>query len=354
MKAIEIAELFVLDAAPVSAECFGSGHINATYLVEDGLGHKYVMQRINDNAFKDVPGLMRNILAVTEFLNSREPGSSLEFLKAKDGLPYCHTDSGYYRLYRFVDGLCLDSASNASEMETCGLAFGGFQRRLDGFDASVLGETIPRFHDTPNRLRNLEAAAAEDKFGRLRLVKDEYDFLCERKSELSTMLDLLREGKLIKRVTHNDTKINNVLLDSVTHAPKCVIDLDTVMPGLAANDFGDCIRSGATTAAEDEKDVGKVGLNMEYYAAFARGFLRACGASLTKDEIRTLPIGAKFMTYECAARFLTDYLEGNVYYHVSYEEHNLVRCRTQIKLIRETERRMNEINAIIEREANRL
>ena len=233
----------------------------------------------------------------------------------------------------------------------CGEGFGSFQKSLDGFDASLLCEVIPRFHDTVNRVRNLEIAAAEDKLGRLAGVKAEYEFVMERKAEAACMLDMLKEGKLPLRVTHNDTKINNVLLDTATRRPKCVIDLDTIMPGLAGNDFGDCIRSGASTAAEDEIDLSKVSLNLSIYRAFAKGFLSACGGSLTQNEILTLPMGAKLMTFDCGTRFLTDYLSGDTYFRISHPTHNIERCRTQFKLVKDTEDKWNDIMKIIKEEA---
>lgn len=347
-----VAEAFPLDAAFDSAQKLGNGHINQTYLVRDAAGGNYVFQRINDGVFQDVDLLMNNIFAVTSYLNQKNPGSSLVFLRTKQGNTYFRSGLGCFRAYRFVEGLCMEKAETPQLFETCGMAFGDFQNALGGFDASLLGETIPRFHDTVKRVADLEQAALSDKCGRLKGVRAEYDFYLERKSEAGKMLDMLAKGELKKRVTHNDTKLNNVILDAETLRPRCVIDLDTVMPGLAGNDFGDCIRSGATTGAEDEQDLSKVSLDTRLYRAFARGFLGACGRELSRREIETLPLGAKLMTYECGARFLTDYLNGDTYFHIAYSEHNLVRCRTQMKLVADTEARWGEVNDIILQEAD--
>ena len=347
-----VADAFCLDAAFESAQRLGNGHINQTWLVQDAAGGKYVFQRINDGVFRDVDLLMNNIFAVTGYLNQKNPGSSLVFLKTKQGEKYLRSEGGCFRAYRFVEGLCMEKAETPQLFETCGMAFGDFQNALGGFDAALLGETIPRFHDTAKRVRDLEQAALEDKCGRLKSAREEYDFYLERKSEAACMLDMLARGELKQRVTHNDTKLNNVILDAGTLRPRCVIDLDTVMPGLAGNDFGDCIRSGATTGAEDEQDVSKVSLDTRLYRAFARGFLGTCGKELTRREVETLPLGAKLMTYECGARFLTDYLNGDTYFHIAYPQHNLVRCRTQMKLVADTEARWGEVNDIILQEAD--
>lgn len=347
---LSLASRFIPGAAVF--EPLGNGHINSTWLVRDGKGNSYTLQKINHTIFTDVPSLMRNIELVTEYLNARKPGSSLELVKTDEGRSWLQTPDGFFRVYRFVEGITLEKASAPEEMQTCGEAFGGFQMDLSEFDADKLTETIPRFHDSVKRFHDLERAASEDVCGRFKNVREEYDFYVSRGNETGVMLEMLAEGRLKKRVTHNDTKINNVLLDGVTLAPKCILDLDTVMPGLAGNDFGDCIRTGASTAEEDETDLSKVRLDLDLYRAFARGFLRTCGKELNRDEITTLPMGARLMTYETGARFLTDYLKGDVYYRIAYPEHNLVRTHTQIRLISEMENHSNEINTIIEQEAN--
>ena len=338
---------FDLTAEPVDILPLGNGHINETHLVTCLKGEKYVLQKINQHVFTDVNLLMNNIVLVTEYLNRQRPGSSLCFLRTRDGSPFAEQNGCCYRAYRYVDGMCLEKAASPKDLCACGVAFGEFQMSLSGFDASLLGEVIPRFHDTVKRLSDLRTSAEQDVSGRAKGVRSEIDFYLSRASEAGKMISMQSQGLLKTRVTHNDTKLNNVILNTDTHEPLCVIDLDTVMPGLAGNDFGDCIRSGASTGAEDEKDLSRVSLDFNMYAAFARGFLSRCGEALFEKEIETLPLGAYLMTYECGARFLTDYLRGDVYFHTAYPEHNLVRARTQMKLVSESEKYWNRLQKII-------
>lgn len=250
-------------------------------------------------------------------------------------------------MFEFVaDGICLEQAQSPEDMRQSGVAFGGFQKQLADFPAQTLRETIPNFHDTPNRYRQLHRAIEEDRAGRLREVRPEVEAYLAREAQADGLMRLHRQGVLPIRVTHNDTKLNNVMLDAATRTALCVIDLDTVMPGLTANDFGDSIRFGASTALEDERDIDKVSLSLPYYEAFTEGFLGACGDSLTQTEVETLPLGAKLMTLECGARFLTDYLNGDVYFRVSREGHNLDRVRTQLRLVQDMERKWDEIQRI--------
>ena len=227
------------------------------------------------------------------------------------------------------------------------MAFGSFQRQLADFPANELSETIPRFHDTPNRYRALRAAIEKDALGRAASCREEIEFALTREADAAVMINLLAAGELPLRVTHNDTKLNNVMLDAKTRKPLCVIDLDTVMPGLAANDFGDSIRFGANTGAEDEKDLKKISLSLARYEAFARGFLEACGKALTPKEIETLPWGAKLMTLECGVRFLTDYLEGDTYFRIHRPGHNLDRARTQFALVADMEKKWAQMCDIV-------
>ena len=344
--------LFDVPGEPEDISPLGNGHINRTYLASCPGGAKYVLQKINEKVFNDVDLLMHNITSVTSYLNALRPGSSLTFIGARSGSSYVSFDDGKYRLYKYVPGICLEKAVKPADLGACGIAFGEFQQALSGFDASVLGEVIPRFHDTVKRINDLEAAAETDKAGRAKTVKDELSFYLGRKTEAGKMLGMQRSGALKTRVTHNDTKLNNVILEPDTLRPLCVIDLDTVMPGLAGNDFGDCIRSGASTGAEDEPDLNKVQLDLDMYAAFARGFLSRCGKALNEAELNTLPLGAYLMTYECGARFLTDYLNGDVYFHTTYPEHNLVRARTQMKLVSDSEENWNRLGQIIQDSLN--
>jgi Ser/Thr protein kinase RdoA (MazF antagonist) len=253
----------------------------------------------------------------------------------------------YWRVYDYIeDSLCLQTPETAEDFYQSAVAFGSFQRMLQDFPAQTLCETIPNFHNTPDRYRIFHETLAADRLKRAASVRREIDFVLAHEAEGGCLLEMLARGELPLRVTHNDTKLNNVMLDRETRRALCVIDLDTVMPGLVAYDFGDSIRFGAATAAEDERDLDRVGLNLALYRRFAEGFIPACGG-LTAREIETLPLGAKLMTLECGLRFLTDYLDGDRYFSVARPDHNLDRARTQFKLVEETERRWDEIQAIL-------
>ena len=251
-------------------------------------------------------------------------------------------------MYPFVeDTVCCQTAETPELFAASGRAFGQFQKLLGGYPAQTLHETIPRFHDTEDRLAKLKAAVAADKLGRAGACRAEIDFALAREADCSVALQALRDGKLPLRVTHNDTKLNNVLMDKTTGEGVCIIDLDTVMPGLAINDFGDSIRFGANHSAEDERDLSKVNLDVGLFEAYAKAFLEGAGGTLTPAEIEYLPWGAKLMTLECGIRFLTDYLEGDTYFHTSREGQNLDRCRTQFKLVGDMEAHWDELGAIV-------
>ncbi len=345
---------FRFQGEAISCARYGSGHINETYLLQT-TRLRYILQKVNRRVFHDVPALIKNIALVTRHLSLSEadPRRVLRLIPATDGRDFFLDEDGeYWRAYAFIEGaLSLDAAGCADHMRESGAAFGHFQRALADFPAETLTETIPRFHDTPNRLAQLRAAADRDELGRLKAVRPEVDFAFSRAKEAEIMAGMLRAGQLPLRVTHNDTKLNNVMLDDQTGAALCVIDLDTVMPGLAGNDFGDSIRFGASTAVEDEPDLDKVSLSLDYFRAFARGFLGACGDSLTPPEIETLPLAAKLMTLECGARFLCDYLSGDTYFRIHRPAHNLDRCRTQFRLVSDMEAKWQAMGAIIEAEA---
>ena len=334
---LNVCNQFKLLSPAVSCEPYGSGHINATYLVKTAGGPDYILQRLSRQAFHDIPALMRNVEEVTGYLSRQDPDPrhTLHLLPTLDGARFLHTPDGeYYRMYDFIThSVSLDRPERERDLYECAHAFGRFQRMLGGFPARELSETIPHFHDTPVRYQALHAAIAEDKMGRVKECGPESAFALAREEEAATLMNLLAAGELPLRVTHNDTKLNNVMLDADTHEAVCVIDLDTVMPGLAANDFGDLVRFGANTGAEDEKDLTKIGLSMHNYEQLLEGFLAACGDALTEKEVLTLPMGGKLMTLECGVRFLTDYLSGDVYFRIHRPEHNLDRCRTQFKLV---------------------
>jgi len=342
---------FQLDGLPVSCTRYGNGHINQTYLLVTSRPHLYILQGLNTSVFPNIPGLMNNLIAVTDHLRTKtdDPRRALQLVPTVDGQPYLSCENGeYWRMYEFVlDSLCLEKPETADDLYQSGIAFGQFQNQLADFPAETLSETIPRFHDTPDRYRLFHEAIKADKAGRLKDVQAEVDAYLAYEKDADALMSLCRSGELPLRVTHNDTKLNNVMLDAATRTPLCVIDLDTVMPGLAANDFGDTIRFGASTAAEDEEDLSKVEMSLELFEAYASGFLSACGSRLTPREIETLPWGAKLMTLECGVRFLTDHLNGDVYFHISRPGLNLIRCRTQIKLVQDMEKKWDEMNAVI-------
>lgn len=343
----------------VSCEEFGSGHINKTYLVtfdEGDKEQKYILQELNSEVFKNIDELMENVFAVTSYLRGviKENGGdadreTLHYIKTIDGEKYYNCDDRFYRSYIFVkDSVSYNKVDTAEIFKSSGVAFGRFQKMLAGFDADSLSETIPNFHDTEWRFINEFLPAVEKNLsGRLDTCLDEVKFVQNRKDDTGVLVGLIKEGKLPLRVTHNDTKLNNVMFDVNTNECVCVIDLDTVMPGLALYDFGDSIRFGANTADEDEKDLDKVSLDLDYFKAYAEGFLSEAGEALNQCEIDNLAFAAKMMTFECGMRFLTDYLNGDTYFSTAYPEHNLVRAKNQFKLVADMEAKMDEMKDII-------
>lgn len=347
---LEAAYKFDYVGAPVKAELYGDGHINRTYLVETDAGRKYILQGLNTVAFHDIPGLMENIIAVTSHIASRSSlkDSTLHFLKAFDGKYYYESeDGGFWRSYDYVDNcIGLQRASSPEEFRKSAVAFGTFQNLLSDFPADTLHETIPNFHNTPDRYRIFHNSLEADAAGRRALAEPEIEFVLGRESSAGELQGMRDSGELPLRVTHNDTKLNNVLFSESTQEPVCVIDLDTVMPGLSAYDFGDSIRFGASTAAEDETDLSKVSMSLDMFKAFAEGFVSSC-PGLTRKEIEVLPLGAKTITLEIGLRFLTDFLDGDVYFRTAYPEHNLVRARTQFKLVADMEEKWAQMQEIV-------
>jgi serine/threonine protein kinase len=344
----------------ISCKEFGSGHINKTYIAtysNNGIEQKYVIQKVNGSVFKNIDELMDNVFSVTSYLrdvikqNGGDPDrETLHFIKTKDGKKYyADEDNSCYRSYVFVrDSVSYDTVDSADLFKSSGTAFGRFQRLLSGFDASTLNETIPRFHDTKWRYDNEFLPAVEkDLMHRADSCLDEIGFVKKRESDTSILTDLIKSGELPLRVTHNDTKLNNVMFDENTNECVCVIDLDTVMPGLALYDFGDSIRFGANTAQEDESDLSKVSINLDYFKAYAQGFLAEAGNSFNSCEIDNLAFASKIMTLECGMRFLTDYLNGDTYFKTDYSEHNLVRAKNQFKLVSDMESKMSTMQQII-------
>lgn len=245
--------------------------------------------------------------------------------------------------------MSFDRVEKPEQFYQSAVAFGRFQNMLADYPAETLHETIPNFHNTPARLEALKKAAKEDVVGRVKDVREELEFIYKRRKDACVLMNMLERGELPLRVTHNDTKLNNVMIDNVTGKSLCVVDLDTVMPGLALNDYGDSIRFGASTAAEDEPDLSKVWLDLKLFESYTKGFLDACGDSLTEKELDMLPMGAKIMTLECGIRFLTDYIQGDTYFKIHREHHNLDRCRTQLKLVADMERKWSQMTAIVQR-----
>ena len=346
---------FRLDSAAASCERYGCGHINETYLVTTVSGRRYILQKISNRAFPDVAGLQRNIAAVTEYLHSQtdDPYGALTLIPTVDGKTwYHHGQDSDWRIYDFVEGsICLQAPETPDDFYQSAIAFGTFQQQLTGFPAHTLTETIKNFHNTPDRYRVFREVLAKDCMGRAAEVAPEIEFALAHEEVGSRLMGMLKEGRLPLRVTHNDTKLNNVMLREADRTPLCVIDLDTTMPGLSAFDFGDSIRFGAATAAEDETDLSRMTCDLNLFRIFTRGFLRAC-PGLTDEERKALPLGALTMTLECGVRFLTDYLDGDHYFGIHRPGHNLDRCRTQFKLVSEMERLWDDMAKIVEEESN--
>ena len=337
---------------PATAERYGHGHINVTYVIPAPDGARYILQRVNKNVFKKPVELMENVAAVTNYLSARtdDPRGCLRLIPTKDGENFFTDSEGHYwRVYLFItDSICLQQAETGEDFRQSAIAFGDFQKQLQDFPAETLHEVIPNFHDTKDRYRLFKEAVKADKAGRAKYVQPEIEFYMNREDFAGQIVDKLQDGSLPLRVTHNDTKLNNVMLDKDTRKALCVIDLDTVMPGSALYDYGDSIRFGASTAAEDEKDLNKVNMDLELFKMYTDGYLSACGDSLTDLEIDMLPVGAKMMTLECGMRFLTDYLDGDTYFKTSYDEQNLDRTRTHIKLVSDMEEKWDDMNRIVE------
>ena len=342
---------FQISGEPIEAKPFGHGHINYTFHVRTTNGSEYILQRINKHVFKNPEQLMENVIAVTEHIRSKtqDPFGYLNFVLSDAG-KYYYVDNRmrYWRCYRYIRGLSQELPQSDDDFYQSGVAFGRFQEQLSDFDANRLHETIPNFHNTYLRLQSLKKAVDEDACNRVDAVHDVIDTILGYEREAQIIPDYLAQETIPIRVTHNDTKLNNVLLDEQTHRPICVLDLDTVMPGSSLFDFGDSIRFGAATSVEDETDLSKMGLNLALFDCYSRGYLSQY-QSLNDLEMDLLPFSAKIITIELASRFLTDYLEGDHYFKIDYPEHNLVRARAQLKLALDMEKKMDEMHIIINR-----
>ncbi len=349
MQIAKSAYAFKLDGNPISCRAFGHGHINHTLRLTTDTGAEYVLQRINKYVFRDPVRLMANVSAVTEFLRQRveDPRMALHFIPTKKGLFYHRDEKGeFWRMYDYVGGFCLDMPESDEDFYQSALAFGRFQHLLSDFPAETLHETIPEFHNTVDRYRQFKESVQSDNMGRAAGCQGDIDFLLERETLACTLQRMQAAGELPLRVTHNDTKLNNVLLDKKTRRSLCVLDLDTVMPGLSLHDFGDSIRFGAATAEEDEPDLSLMGLDLHLFEVYTKGFLEAA-VSLTENEVNMLPMGALAITLELATRFLKDYLDGDLYFKTAYPEHNLVRARTQMRLAADMQEKWDDMNRIV-------
>ena len=355
----EVLDAYELPATLLGAVRYGQGHINDTFCVvcqpQEGDALRYILQGLSLAAFPRPDQLMENFVGITSYLREKVIAAggdplreTLSLVKTKDGKDY-YTDSNgkAWRMMPFIEHTDCFQRATPELFEASARAFGRFQYMLQGYPAATLHEAIVNFHNTEDRFAKFEAALAADKLGRAKNIADEIKFVMDRKADCSVALQALRDGKLPLRVTHNDTKLNNILIDRDTHEGICVIDLDTTMPGLSINDFGDSIRFGANHADEDEKDLSKVNFDIELYEVYTRGFLEGAQGSLTPAELEYLPWGARLMTLECGIRFLTDYLDGDHYFHIRRPEHNLDRCRTQFKLVRDMEEQFEAMAAVV-------
>ncbi len=358
----KIAQHFQFEGRLVQIEPWGNGHINDTYLLTYEIGKmgsiQVILQRINKNVFPKPEEVMENMMNVTNHLHKKilENGGNpyretINVIPSIDNKPYYkETENDYWRATMFItDATCYEVAESADDFYQSAVAFGKFQSLLADFPAEELHETIKNFHNTKSRFMNFKKAVEEDVAGRAESVSEEIRFVLEHEKDANYFVDLIEKHEVPIRVTHNDTKLNNIMIDNKTHKGICVIDLDTTMPGLAMYDFGDSIRFGASTGEEDEKDLSKVSCSMELFEAYTKGFIEGCDGKLTDREIELLPMGAKVITYECGMRFLTDYLQNDVYFKTSRKDHNLDRARTQFKLVSDMEKKWNQMQSIVKK-----
>lgn len=355
-----IAEKFDLEGELRKSDSHVCGHINDTFILvcekNNGEEIRYVLQRINSDIFKNPEELMENIEKVTSHIKNKiieangDPlRETLNIVKSKSGENFYKCEEGnYWRVFNFINGASTyQMVEKPEHLYTAGKALGKFQKQLSDFDVELLYDTIPDFHNTEKRFEVFLEAVKEDKKGRASSVQDEIDFVISRAEDTKILVNMLKENRIPLRVTHNDTKFNNIMIDDRTGEGIAIIDLDTVMPGLSLYDFGDSIRSGATTALEDEVDLSKVNFDLNLYEYFTKGFLESVGDSFTKEEIEYLPFAAKLMTFECGMRFLMDYINGDTYFKIHRENHNLDRARNQFKLVSDMEKEMENMKKIV-------
>ncbi|MDD7412380.1 MAG: aminoglycoside phosphotransferase family protein [Eubacteriales bacterium] len=355
-KLLQVGEAFRIPGPFFSYEEIKKGNVNHTYRVnyirDDGTGmasiKSYLVQRVNTYAFQHPVELMRNIDRVTEHIRKKHPDAKcLHFHHTAEGLNYLMDEDGFWRLSNYLPSITFDTCDDLNVVRRAGQAFGDFQMMLSDFDVSQLYYTIPDFHNTRKRYEKFKQDVAADPCGRVKEVQAEIDWLLSVEDEACRLTDLYAAGELPLRVTHNDTKINNVLFDEKTHEALVVIDLDTVMPGLVGHDFGDAIRSAANFVEEDCPDASKAGVNLNVYWAFAEGFLKETASTLTENEVATLGQSCFSLACELASRFLDDYLIGDKYFKTRMPGHNLLRTRCQIALARDMRLKMDAMNAIV-------
>ncbi len=341
----KVLENFLIEGKVKSVEPYGAGHINVTYLVTTDK-KRYILQKMNTSVFPDSDGLMQNIVGVTNYLKEKRV-ETLSVINTIDGKPYLKGENSY-RVYDFIENtITYQTAPSVEVFKASGKAFGEFQNYLAGYDASKLTEPIKHFHDTPKRYRDFLRALDKDILDRAKTCKEEIDFVISHDKTYSTIVDDLASKRLPLRVTHNDTKLNNILMDEKTGTARAVIDLDTIMPGSMLYDFGDSIRFGASTAKEDETDLSKVHFSLDLFKSYSEGYIGAVKGSITDRELTLMPYSAYLMTIECGMRFLTDYLSGDTYFATKYPEHNLVRSRTQFRLAKEMEENFDKMLEIV-------
>lgn len=345
-----ILKAFAIEGTPKK---FGDGHINTTYSV-DG---KYVVQRINTDVFTNPDGVMKNCFLVTEHIRNKmaEMGldgsrKTIEFLRTVDGKDYYMCEDGAYRAYKFIDkAYSVSNEKTPQLLYEAAKVIGEFQSLLSDFDAQKLFTVIPDFHNTPKRVENLKIAVRKNASGRADFVKEEIEFVYSLTGLASAITDSIADGSAPLRVSHNDTKLNNILMDEKTGKGLCIIDLDTVMSGSYLYDFGDAMRFGASSAAEDETDLDKVYFDLDIFEAFTKGYLENASAVLTDREKELVFSSVIIMTYECGTRFLTDYIDGDVYFNTAYKEHNLDRARNQFALVRDMLSKKDKAEAIVKK-----
>lgn len=350
---------FKISGKLISCKPCGDGHINDTFMAkfdEDGVTKKYIVGRMNKSLFTDPPKLMSNIRLVTEFMRKKIAAAGgdpdrecVSIVYTKDGESYKYFEEygEYFRVYRYIEGVAHSKVERPGQFGQSAVAFGRFAKLLSDFDATKLYDILPDFHNTKKRFSDFENSVRENKSGRAALVRDEIAFVEARENYCSRIVDLLESGEMPLRVTHNDTKLNNVLLDEETDKPVAVIDLDTVMAGSICYDFGDSIRFGCNTAAEDEPNLDIVHFDIGLFEEYAKCYLSEVGESITKVERDNLAFGAILMTFECGMRFLADYIDGDTYFKTSREGQNLDRARTQFRLVSEMEKLLPEMEKIV-------